>query len=39
MPKRGNYFSVGMVILSGPVAVDEKRFVAAVRNSMEEKGK
>ena len=29
---------MGLATLSGPVAVDEERFVAAARNSMEEKG-
>ena len=37
MPVRGRCFSMEWVTLSGPEAVDEKKFVAAARNSVEEK--
>ena len=30
-------FSMELATLSGPVAVDEERFVAAMKNSVEEK--
>ena len=39
MPERGMCFSMGQETLSGPVAVDEERFMAAGRNSAWEKGK
>ena len=32
-PERGRCFSMGWATLSGPVAVDEERFVAAARSS------
>ena len=39
MPEQGRCFSMGLATLSGPVVVDEERFVAAVINSTEEKEK
>ena len=36
MPERGRCFSMDWAPLSSPMAVDEKRFVAAERNSMKE---
>ena len=38
MPKRGSCISMAPTTFSEPVAVDEKRFVAAARNSAGEKG-
>ena len=38
MPEWGRCFSMGLATLSGPVAVDEERFVVAARNSVEEMG-
>ena len=37
MPERGRCFSMGYATWSGPVAVDEEKFEAAVRNSVGEK--
>ena len=36
-PEQGRCFSIGFATLSGSVAVDEKRFVAAMRNSVGKK--
>ena len=33
IPARERFFSMGQTILSGPVAADEERFMAAARNS------
>ena len=38
MPERRRCFSMGYAIFLGPVAVDEKKFVAAAKNSAGEKG-
>ena len=38
LPERGRCFSMGQATLCGPVILDEKRFVAATRNSAGEKG-
>ena len=38
MPEPERCFSMGQVILSGPVAVDEKRLEAAARDLAGEKG-
>ena len=39
MPEQGRCFSMGQVTLFGPVAMDDEKFVAAARNSLEEKVK
>ena len=39
MPERGRCFSIGKTTLSWPVAVDVERFVAAVKNSVQEKNR
>ena len=38
MPERGRCFGMKCATSSGPVAVDEERFVATARNSEREKG-
>ena len=38
MPDQGKCFSVGYVTLSGPVTADKESFVAAMSNSVREKG-
>ena len=38
MPKRERCFSMEQATLSGPVVLNEERFVAAVKNSVGEKG-
>ena len=38
MPERGRCFSMGLATLSGPVAVNKKRFVSAARNFSEGEG-
>ena len=38
MPERGRCLSTGYAALSGPVAVEEERFVAPARNSAVRRG-